>query len=75
MDNTGFKDKYSKIQSKDLLTDDKILQLIQAVKELWGKYVKRNVAIIFVLLKKAYRPRELDIQIGGIEFEENFIKI
>jgi integrase/recombinase XerD len=72
----SFKDKYSKIQPKDLLTDEEILQLIQAVKKIGGKYVKRNIAIIFVLLEGAYRPGELlDIQIGGIEFKENFVRI
>ncbi len=72
----SFKDKYQKIQSKDLLTDDDILQLIQAAKRMGGKYVKRNIAIIFVLLEGAYRPGELlDIIISGIEFEKDFVRI
>jgi len=72
----SFKDKYQKVQPKDLLTDDEILQLIQAAKRIGGKYVKRNIAIIFVLLEGAYRPGELlDIRIGGIEFEKDFVRI
>lgn len=72
----SFQDKYQKIQSKDLLTDDDVLQLIQATKRIGGKYVKRNIAIIFVLLEGAYRPGELlDIRIGGIEFEKDFVRI
>lgn len=72
----SFKDKYSKVQPKDLLTDNEILQLIQAVKKIGGKYVKRNIAIVFVLLEGAYRPGELlNIRIGGIEFEESFVRI
>lgn len=72
----SFQDKYQKIQSKDLLTDDDVLQLIQAAKRIGGKYVKRNIAIIFVLLEGAYRPGELlDIRIGGIEFEKDFVRI
>lgn len=72
----SFKDKYQKVQPKDLLTDDEILQLIQAAKRIGGKYVKRNIAIIFVLLEGAYRPGELlDIRISGIEFEKDFVRI
>lgn len=72
----SFKDKYQKVQSKDLLTDDEILQLIQATKRIGGRYVKRNIAIIFVLLEGAYRPGELlDIRISGIEFEKDFVRI
>ena len=72
----SFKDKYQKVQSKDLLTDDEILQLIQATKRMGGRYVKRNIAIIFVLLEGAYRPGELlDIRISGIEFEKDFVRI
>ncbi|MEX2060833.1 MAG: site-specific integrase [Nitrosopumilaceae archaeon] len=72
----SFKDRYQKVQPKDLLTDDEILQLIQATKRIGGKYVKRNIAIIFVLLEGAYRPGELlDIRISGIEFEKDFVRI
>lgn len=72
----SFQDKYQKVQPKDLLTDDDVLQLIQAAKRIGGKYVKRNIAIIFVLLEGAYRPGELlDIRIGGIEFEKDFVRI
>jgi len=71
-----FRDKYHKIQSKDLLTDDELLRLIQAVKTIGGKYVKRNIAIVFVMLEGAYRPGELfNIQIGGIEFENDFVRV
>jgi len=52
----SFHDKYQKIQPKDLLNDDEILQLIQSAKKIGGKYIKRNIAIIFVLLEGAYRP-------------------
>ena len=73
---SSFKDRYQKIQPKDLLTDEEMLQLIQAAKQMGGKYVKRNIAIIFVLLEGAYRPGELlDIRISGIEFEKDFVRI
>ena len=72
----SFRDRYQKIQPKDLLTDKDILELIHAAKRIGGKYVKRNIAIIFVLLEGAYRPGELlDIQISGIEFEQDFVRI
>lgn len=72
----SFKDRYQKIQPKDLLTDEEMLQLIQAAKRMGGKYVKRNIAIIFVLLEGAYRPGELlDIRISGVEFEKDFVRI
>ena len=72
----SFRDKYQKVQPKDLLTDDEILKLIQAAKRIGGKYVKRNIAVIFVLLEGAYRPGELlDIRISGIEFEADFVRI
>ena len=71
-----FRDKYHKIQSKDLLTNDELLSLIQAVKIIGGKYVKRNIAIVFVMLEGAYRPGELfNIQIGGIDFENDFVRV
>jgi len=72
----SFKDRYQKIQPKDLLTDEEMLQLIQAAKRMGGKYVKRNIALIFVLLEGAFRPGELlDIRISGIEFEKDFVRI
>ena len=72
----SFRDRYQKIQPKDLLTDEEMLQLIQAAKRMGGKYVKRNIAIIFVLLEGAYRPGELlDIRISGVEFEKDFVRI
>ncbi len=72
----SFEDRYGNIQPKDLLTDEEVLGLIQAAKKLGDKYVKRNIAIIFVMLEGAYRPGELlNIQIGSIEFEENFVRI
>jgi integrase len=72
----SFENRFGNIQPKDLLTDEEVLGLIQAAKKLGDKYVKRNIAIIFVLLEGAYRPGELlNIQIGGIEFEENFVRI
>ena len=48
----SFHDKYQKIQPKDLLNDDEILQLTQSVKKIGGKYIKRNIAIIFVNMNK-----------------------
>ncbi|HET6516870.1 MAG TPA: site-specific integrase [Nitrosopumilaceae archaeon] len=72
----SFRDKFEKIQPRDLLTDEEILQLIQAVKKIGGKYVKRNIALIFVLLEGAYRPGELlNIRMGGIEFHKDFVQI
>lgn len=71
-----FRDKFQKIQTKDLLTDDELLRLIQAVKMIGGQYVKRNIAIVFVMFEGAYRPGELfNILIGGIEFEDDFVRI
>ncbi|MBI1662395.1 MAG: site-specific integrase [Nitrosopumilus sp.] len=71
-----FRDKFQKIQPKDLLTDDELLRLIQAVKTVGGQYVKRNIAIVFVMLEGAYRPGELfNIQIDGIEFESDFVRV
>ena len=71
-----FQDKYNKIQSRDLLTDDELLKLIQAVKIIGGKYVKRNLAIVYLMLEDAYRPGELfNIVIGGIEFHEDFVSL
>lgn len=72
----SFRDKFEKIQPRDLLTDEEILQLIQAIKKIGGKYVKRNIALIFVLLEGAYRPGELlNIRVGGIEFHKDFVQI
>jgi integrase len=73
---SSFVDRFEKIQAKDLLTDDEILQLIQAIKQIGGRFVKRNIALIFILLEGAYRPGELlNIRISGIEFESDFVRI
>ena len=73
---SSFVDRFEKIQSKDLLTDNEILQLIQTIKQIGGRFVKRNIALVFILLEGAYRPGELlNIRIGGIEFESDFVRI
>ena len=73
---SSFVDRFEKIQAKDLLTDDEILQLIQAIKQIGGRFVKRNIALVFILLEGAYRPGELlNIRISGIEFESDFVRI
>lgn len=72
----SFRDKFEKIQPKDLLTDDEILELIQGIKKVGGKFIKRNIAAAFILLEGAYRPGELlNIRIGGVEFHEDFVQI
>ncbi|MBI1662172.1 MAG: tyrosine-type recombinase/integrase [Nitrosopumilus sp.] len=72
----SFVDKYEKIQAKDLLTDDETLRLIRAIKEIGGRYVKRNIALVFTMFEGAYRPGELfRITIGGLEIEDDFIRI
>ena len=73
---SSFEDKFEKIQPKDLLTDEEILSLIRAVKEIGGRYVKRNIALVFVMLEGAYRPGELlNIKMGGMEFDDGFVRI
>ncbi|MDC8452258.1 MAG: tyrosine-type recombinase/integrase [Candidatus Nitrosotalea sp.] len=69
---TMFKDNHEKIQPKDLLTDEEMLKLIEASKKLGGRYIKRNIAAIYVLFDGAFRPAELlNIKIGNIEFSED----
>jgi site-specific recombinase XerD len=46
---TMFKDNHEKIQPKDLLTDEEIIKLIETAKKLGGRYIKRNIAAIYVL--------------------------
>ncbi len=71
-----FQDKFNKIQSRDLLTDNELLELIQAVKVIGGRYLKRNLAIVYLMLEGAYRPGELfNIVIGGIEFHDDFVRV
>ena len=71
-----FQDKYHKIQPRDLLTDDELLKMIQAVKTIGGRYVQRNLAIVYLMLEGAYRPGELfNIVIGGIEFHDDFVRV
>ena len=72
----SFQDRFDSIQPKDLLTDREILSLIQAVKEIGGRYVKRNISLVFVMLEGAYRPGELlNIKVGGMEFDDGFVRI
>ncbi len=72
---TMFKDNHEKIQPKDLLTDEEMLKLIEAAKKVGGRYIKRNIAAIYVLFDGAFRPAELlNIKIGNIEFSEDHYK-
>lgn len=72
---TMFKDNHEKIQPKDLLTDEEIMKLIETAKKLGGRYIKRNIAAIYVLFDGAFRPAELlNIKIGNIEFFEDHYK-
>jgi len=72
-----FKDRYEKIQAKDLLTDLELERLFNAVKEVSrGRYVKRNIAMVFTLFEGSYRPGELfNIRIGGLQFEDDFVRV
>jgi integrase/recombinase XerD len=72
-----FRDRYEKIQAKDLLTDPELEKLFKAVKEVSkGRYVKRNVAALVTLFEGSFRPGELlNIRIGGIQFEEDFVRV
>lgn len=72
-----FKDRYEKIQSKDLLTDAELENLFKAVKEVSkGRYVRRNIAMFVTLFEGSYRPGELlNIRIGGLEFEDDFVRV
>ncbi len=72
-----FKDRYEKIQAKDLLTDIELENLFKAVKEVSkGRYVKRNVALLVTLFEGSYRPGELfNIRIGGLQFEDDFVRV
>ncbi len=72
----SFRDRYDKIQSKDLLTEAEIIKMIEAVKQIGGRYVKRNIVLVFTLFEGAYRPDELlNIKVGGVEFEGDFIRV
>lgn len=72
----SFYDKYEKIQSKDLIKDDEILRLIEGAKKLGGRFVKRNILVLYLLLDGSYRPAELlNIKMGGVEFENDFVKV
>lgn len=72
-----FKDKYEKIQVKDLLTDLELEKLFKAMKEVSkGRYVKRNIAMLVTLFEGSYRPGELfNIRIGGLQFENDFVRV
>ncbi|MDE1764198.1 MAG: site-specific integrase [Thaumarchaeota archaeon] len=72
-----FRDRYEKIQSKDLLTDEELENLFKAVKEVSkGRYVKRNLASLVTLFEGSYRPGELlNMRIGGLEFEDDFVRV
>jgi integrase/recombinase XerD len=73
---TMFKDNHEKIQPKDLLTDEEMLKLIEASKKVGGRYIKRNIASIYVLFDGAFRPAELlNIKIGNIEFSEDHYRV
>ncbi len=71
-----FTDRYNKIQPQDLLTDAELLKLVRAVKKLGGRFVRRDLAALFLMLEGAYRPGELfNIRIGGIEFEDDYVRV
>ena len=74
---SSFRDRYEKIQSKDLLTDAELENLLKAVKQVSrGRYVKRNVALLVTLFEGSYRPGELfNMRVGGLEFEQDFVRV
>ncbi len=70
-----FRQRHSKVQALDLLTEEELARLIQAVRES-GRHIRRNVAMVFMMLEGAYRPGELlSIKIGGIEMHGEFAKV
>jgi integrase/recombinase XerD len=72
----SFYDKHEKIQSKDLIKDTEMLAMIEAIKRIGAKYVKRNILVFFLLLDGSFRPAELlNIKIGGIEFEDDYVRV
>lgn len=73
---TMFRDKSETIKPTDLLTDEEMLKLIEASKKIGGRYVKRNVAILYCLFDGAFRPSELlNIKIGNVFFSEDHYKV
>lgn len=71
----SFYDKHEKIQSKDLIKDTEMLAMIEAIKRK-GKHVKRNILALYLLLDGSFRPAELlNIKIGGIEFEDDYVRV
>lgn len=72
----AFSHRNDKIQAQDLLTNREILDLVNAVKKIGGRYIKRNIALLFAMFEGAYRPGELiNIRLRGLEFEENFVRV
>ncbi|RNJ80743.1 MAG: site-specific integrase [Nitrosopumilus sp. B06] len=71
----SFTDRHHKIQPMDLLTEDEVLKLIQAVKD-GSRYIRRNVAMVFMLLEGAYRPGELlAIMVGGVKLHDGYAQV
>ena len=71
----AFNERHQKIQPMDLLTEEEVLALVRAVKDT-GRHVRRNVALIFMMLEGAYRPGEiLSIRVGGVELYDGFAKV
>ena len=72
----SFYDKHEKIQSKDLIKDTEMLAMIEAIKRKGAKHVKRNILALYLLLDGSFRPAELlNIKIGGIEFEDDYVRV
>ncbi|MDA7953609.1 MAG: tyrosine-type recombinase/integrase [Nitrosopumilus sp.] len=70
-----FTQRHRKVQAMDLLTEEELLGLVQAVKDS-GRHVRRDVALIFMMLEGAYRPGEiLSIKVGGVELHDGFAKV
>lgn len=72
----SFYDRHEKIQSKDLIKDTEMLAMIEAIKRKGAKHVKRNILVLYLLLDGSFRPAELlNIKIGGIEFEDDYVRV
>lgn len=72
----SFYDRHEKIQSKDLIKDTEMLAMIEAIKRKGAKHVKRNILALYLLLDGSFRPAELlNIKIGGIEFEDDYVRV
>jgi len=70
-----FKDRFEKIRSNDLVTNDEFMAMINGVKKI-SHHIKRDIALLYILYEASHRPAELlNMTVGDVVIKEKWCVI